>query len=382
MARTRQTKRRPRITLRNINEVINLLDEEHSPVEALSIELSLVLDHQSQHACLEMDWCTSHLREYRHDFEHVSEWVQLGAALGRNTTVRKLELQGMYGIMINANETNLINAEVYQCIEALFRGIQLNTSIQKLRIDLGLFPCNVRESIEMDRNASDTAFQRILFVCSKVKKLEVRCVSLSQYAAVASLMGDSRSILSDLTIHGSMDRESLSAIAAGLVNNTALKYLYIEYSGEMSPVAKVLCDTSSIERVIASNHTLESIILFCNVNPIIQKYLTLNKNTNKELVIRTKIARYYFQGEFDISTFASMNVKCLPRVLAMIGGGESYQTNQNAVRFRKKDAIYQQSAIFRLLKCIPDICNVSSRCVGKVEGLEVSDSSKRQKVSK
>ena len=74
-------------------------------------------------------------------------------------------------------------------------------------------------------------------------------------------------------------------------------------------------------------------------------------------------------------------MKCFPRVLAMIGGGEM---NCNAVTFRGVDTINQQSAIFRLLKCIPDICNASSRCSceGKVEGLEVNDSSKRQKVSK
>ena len=64
----------------------------------------------------------------------------------------------------------------------------------------------------------------------------------------------------------------------------------------------------------------------------------------------------------------------------MIGGGE---TNRNAAIFREEDAINQQSAIFRLLKCIPDICNVSSRDASLVDahGAGEGSSNKRQKVS-
>eukprot|EP00956_Cyclotella_meneghiniana_P028070 scaffold64495_cov38-Cyclotella_meneghiniana.AAC.2 len=436
MAGTRQTGRRRRTILRNVNEVINLLDGELSAVKGVSIELNLNHQYQSARIKLKNQDQTSRcdgVGELRRELRQCSHWERLGAAIGHNTTVRKLELRRNFNSLAGLmDRTNDVNAEVHQCIELLLRGIQSNASINDLVIDMDLFPCdgslpalnlqdaqfkeelkslrleghqtiNDNQSVMIEsflestslkelfienlalKNSSVTAFRRIIMACSKVEELHLCCSSISQCAAVANLMEDSRSVLSNLTIHGSMDRESLSAIAAGLANNTALKYLYIEYSGETSPVAKVLCDTSSIERVIASNHTLESIILFCNVNPIIQKYLSLNKNTNKELVIRTKIARYYFRGEFDVSTFASMDAKCLPRVLAMIGGGESYQTNQNAVGFQAEDAIYQQSAIFRLLKRIPDICNVSSRCVGKDVGLEVSDvsdSSKRQKVSK
>ena len=74
-----------------------------------------------------------------------------------------------------------------------------------------------------------------------------------------------------------------------------------------------------------------------------------------------------------------MDMKCLVRVLAMIGGGE---TNRNAVIFKEEDAIYGQSAIFRLLKCVPDLCNVSSRDVGLIDGNGAREGSKRQKVIK
>jgi hypothetical protein len=60
-------------------------------------------------------------------------------------------------------------------------------------------------------------------------------------------------------------------------------------------------------------------------------------------VIRKKILRYYFVGEFDVSSLSSMAVSVLPEVISQING---------------KDKL---SAIYRLLKCIPDLCNVSDR---------------------
>eukprot|EP00956_Cyclotella_meneghiniana_P005565 scaffold7160_cov52-Cyclotella_meneghiniana.AAC.3 len=411
MARTTQTGLRPRTIVRNVNEVINLLDGdgEHSPVKAISIELSL--NHHSQIARIKLKnqhetlGC-ARVRELRRELRQCSHWERLGAAIGHNTTARKLELRRDFNSLADLmDRTSDVNAEVHQCIELLLRGIQSITSINDLVIDMDLFPCdgslpalnlqdaqfkeelkslrleghqtiNDNQSVMIEsflestpleklfieslalKTSSVTAFRRIILACSRVEELCVWCSCPAHCASVANLMRDSRSILSEVTLWG-MGNEGLSLIAEGLANNTTLKYLDChDYSGEMSPIAKALCDTSSIERIVASNHTLESILLR-NLNPIIREYLTLNKKTNKELVIRTKIARYYFRGEFDVSTFASIDVKCLPRVLAMIGGGE---TNLNAVKFRTTDATFQQSAIFRLLKCIPDICNVSSRC--------------------
>ena len=233
----------------------------------------------------------------------------------------------------------------------------------------------------LDFESADlTAFRRIILACSRIEELTVEHMSLSQSLcdSVASLLRDPTSILSKIYLFGPINKEGLSTIAAGLVNNTTLKNLNFAHNSNSSPIDQVLCDTSSIERIIASNHTLES--TDCkNMPPHLKDYLRLNKETDKELVIRTKIARYYFQGEFNVSTFASMDMKCLLRVLAMIGGGE---TNRNAAIFRKGHAVHQQSAIFRLLKCLPDLCNVSSRDACQIDGNGARDDSKRQKVNK
>ena len=183
-----------------------------------------------------------------------------------------------------------------------------------------------------------------------------------------------------------VDEGHLSEIARGLVSNTTLKILRIvNYSGDMGPIAKALCEASNIQSIQASNTLIDLSMTDCEIPSLIQDYLTLNEQTNKEVVIRTKIARYFFKGDFDVSTLANMDKKCLPRVLAMIGGGE---TNDKSVILRQDDAINQQSAMFSLLKSIPDLCYVSSRDVGQMNGYGVSarasdsTSNKRQKVLK
>ena len=83
---------------------------------------------------------------------------------------------------------------------------------------------------------------------------------------------------------------------------------------------------SSIEGIHNSNHTLEELDFpdwsrgFDHFwSPFVKKdCFRLDKETNKDQVIHTKIALYYFRGEFDISPFVNMNVKLLPKVMAMI----------------------------------------------------------------
>eukprot|EP00956_Cyclotella_meneghiniana_P037870 scaffold145740_cov30-Cyclotella_meneghiniana.AAC.1 len=104
---------------------------------------------------------------------------------------------------------------------------------------------------------------------------------------------------------------------------------------------------------------------------IINHCLKLSQNTNKNEVIREKIARYYFVGDFDVSPLAKLPVSVVPSVLGMI---KSY------------DVLYRQSAIFRLLKSIPDLCNIGSRVkiVGNDDDIEAAkfgacDNKKRRK---
>ena len=74
-----------------------------------------------------------------------------------------------------------------------------------------------------------------------------------------------------------------------------------------------------------------------------QQCLLLNKSDNKAKVIHNKIVKFYFVGEFDVHPFAKMPLSVLPEVMSRIEGNDKH------------------SAVYRLLQCIPELCNVSER---------------------
>ena len=167
-------------------------------------------------------------------------------------------------------------------------------------------------------------------------------------------------------------------IIDGLKNgNTCLETLYIfccKGDTFFTSAQTLLCDTTSIESICLSNHTLielqpflESEVRFDVFSEqevkfgIIVDSLRLNRNSNKNRVIREKISRYYFVGNFDVSPFVKLPVSVVPSVLGMIKG-------------KKLD---RQSAIFRLLKSIPDLGNVGSKA--KIVCNDSCDSRKRRK---
>jgi hypothetical protein len=105
-----------------------------------------------------------------------------------------------------------------------------------------------------------------------------------------------------------------------------------------------LCNSTSLENICNSNHTLEKI--WSNESVLTAEYLKLNKNEDKNKVIQNKIVEYYLARGLDLAPFASMSLSVLAKVMTL--GGE--MTNK-------------QTAIFQLLRGIPDLCNVSSRTV-------------------
>ena len=94
--------------------------------------------------------------------------------------------------------------------------------------------------------------------------------------------------------------------------------------------------------------------------------MKLNENPNKDQVIHAKILKYYFVGCFDLGPFSTMPLSVLPQVMSVIG--------QNGEDDEQK--IQHHHAIFRMLKGLPELCNVTSR-----EQMTKGTSAKRQKIS-
>jgi hypothetical protein len=76
---------------------------------------------------------------------------------------------------------------------------------------------------------------------------------------------------------------------------------------------------------------------------------------DKTQVICNKVLKYYFVGDFDVKPFTNMPMSVVSEVISQISSDS------------------KQSAIFRLLKCIPELSNASERVSSHQSG------NKRQK---
>ena len=322
-------------------------------------------------------------------------WRQLGRAIRNSTSLR------WFFFMISelSNDAH-VDSEAAACLAVFFDEIKHNTSIENMilflyssdelpmlsldhillhnerlnRIDLESI-----ESITLDQSrviaaglggallssfcmiscefGDNETHRQIVSACTGVKDFAVCCGNSSQCGAVASLLRDPRTMLEQLHVEtanylGDDELAAAIEIIASLAGNTKLKHLtmffHVEDGEELinNHFMNLLCNCSSIEDIINSNHTLEK----TDTDPwtaspfAYAECLELNKLTNKKRVVQNKIMQYYFLGDFDSGPFVSMPISVLAKVLSL-----------------GKEMRNQNTSIFNLLRSIPELCNVSSR---------------------
>ena len=322
--------------------------------------------------------------------------------------------------------------ETARCMEAFYDGLKQSKSIRDLKLflltgapifDLEYFALNNKsfESLGLStpRNMQPTesesiarmmgictldslslssyvdddgSLERIIPMCLMIKTLCVNCKTDAEYDALALLLRDQTALLQEIKIFGGSQRSDIlgvSQVIDGLSGNKKVKVMdfYIrgesggtnEFYGEVSnQMRHLVCNTSSIEGIINSNHTLGrsqgnlcpiASLMGCPVaiKSTLAKCLELNQHEDKQFVIRQKITKYYFKEEFNVAPFEKMNISLIPEVMCIIGEDD-------------KD---QWSAIYRLLKTIPNLCNPSRRNDEEEivqDDLTMSSNTKRQKI--
>ena len=108
---------------------------------------------------------------------------------------------------------------------------------------------------------------------------------------LANLLRDPNSNLYSLNLLGNIiDNEGISAISNGLVNNTKLRKLFLQVSSmnrndACDIFSTLLCNTSSINGIHSSNHSLETIAFHGFTLPkSISKLLNENMDASKSRV--------------------------------------------------------------------------------------------------
>jgi hypothetical protein len=320
-------------------------------------------------------------------------WSRFGKAVRNSSSLHTFDL--VRSGVADAIDGDLLVAAAL-CIDAFFAEVKRNKSIATATIELtGLLINDVTEFIEKNEALKelvlesrervslqestilswviqsakleafniqfcsfedDESFERMLEGCSSVnRRLDVTCEDNSECTAVAVLLRDPSCELKELMMmlnrEHSEDGDSSSSldvqqatkdILESLSENTNLKELRL-YAPLRASVCfdsdNLLCDPKSIDSIINSNHTLESInIGYAELSTFTKECLMINRNPDKNKVVRDKILRFYFVDEFDVSQFSNMTLSVLPEVM----------------RFWT-----EHSAIYRLLKYMPELCNVS-----------------------
>jgi hypothetical protein len=320
-----------------------------------------------------------------HEYNDAAGWRRLGRAIGNNSTIHHLS--------INVWLSDASFQPAATCHREFYNELKHNTSIQMLMLnpvsdivpsfDLGHFlrnNSNIKDlSLDGDvisdldaaiispaiesaqlrrfdvgpniRFGNDGAFQQMTSACWGVENLSVISGTNSKYSVLAALLRDPRAILQRLVISegagisANFDRRlAMREIAASLVGNANLKELQFNLRSQavVDEFDRLLCNTSSIVDICNSNHTLAK-IHHSDLSARTRECLQLNQNETKNKVIRDKIMRYYFIGDCDLAPFFDVPVSVLAEVMGL-GAVDKNKT-----------------AIFKLLRGIPNLCDVSSR---------------------
>ena len=153
-----------------------------------------------------------------------------------------------------------------------------------------------------------------------------------------------------------------NALANSLANNTKLKHLVltqnpIDVSNVQEVFSKLLCNTSSINDIYSSNHTLQTLQGISQLDSLLKR----NKSRNKSRVAIKKVLKYH--PNIDMKPFFGWNLegegerdlKALPYVVAWYdraakaladhkGRGKRYKIGE-----RKLSGIYQFAQAMPLL---------------------------------
>ena len=227
-----------------------------------------------------------------------------------------------------------------------------------------------------------------------VKKLSMNRVRYQfEVSSVANLLRNHDVPVKELVIQGELPMgpdgcaEMIRELADSLRGNTSVRTLFLslhcpnldamenELLGKKvrACFGKLLCDTSSIDSIIRSNHSLVSIQVYFHRYGY-AKWVDLNCSRNKRVVVRRKIFKFYFDGEFSVVPFQNMALSVLPLIMTQIRRDHREPT--------ASDDTYQLSAVFRMMRSIPGLCDVSGRPPNDVYRRYLRRVSRQTKTSK
>ena len=338
------------------------------------------------------------------------DFSRLGAAIGQNSNLTTLHIvfNGVVALdvkhsaffdglkhntsihQLNIYFQNPYSTHVGGVVEALLEAYQENSNLTELSIhnaDLQnggdrlvattLRRCSNLKHIDLYRsNITDEQLWPMVDAIRGHRSLKVlnfcgNRIGNTGCGLLSRLLQNSNCNLHTLILDdNSIGNDGAAALANSLSNNTKLKKLSL--SGNPFDLSvkdifdKLLCNTSSINNIHSSNHTLTKLVLELfelpsRINQRLESLLQLNKGANKSHVAIKKILKYHPNidmeplFEWNMEGNGERDLKALPYVVAWFerageavaddeGGEESFNIGE-----RKLSAIYQFAQSMPLL---------------------------------
>jgi len=294
--------------IRSALDLCRLVEANRPKIEMLDIGF-MSIDRAVWAGFEVMDVDSIAIAEFSFELNDQPAFRQIGQVLGKCSTLRFLRVYDQIG-----NGDHNISLASVQCITALYDGLKESKSVRHLRtffdpsnevpaFDLdyfrqqnqcleslevhssGVLPllpeqCNtIASAVENTPSLTELnmwpymfknngSYEDILSKCFRLKSLYLDCEEQYQFDALATLLRDPRCEIRSLRTN----------------------FVITDWDNNMIElIENILCDTSSIEAIEKSNHTLECFDAGILVNTrFVDKCLELNKNQDKEQVIREK----------------------------------------------------------------------------------------------
>lgn len=215
-------------------------------------------------------------------------------------------------------------------------------------------------SMNFIRNGS---FEQILVAAKMVNHFVLKCSEDYQFTALAEILQDPTTTMQELCISAREHSPDLDVdmaenkILTSLAQNSELKKLTVHgifgRDEAIDSFASLLCNTTSLQGICNSNHTLQTFSLPCCSVKIFfsycPEYLEMNKNLDKRRAVQLKVMHCYSSKLVDASPLESVPLTVLPQVLSI-------------------DAPNKHYALFNILRSLPCLTDVSSRDKAKSDG--------------
>ena len=331
-----------------------------------------------------------------------SDYSRLGASIGENTHLTRLEVHLGNEVTLNVTHTAFFdglkrNSSIHELIlncrqqsigcgviREILKAYQANNNLTALVIGnanaslenegehviattlrrcthlqkIGLYNCNIDD---------EQLFPMVEIVRghASMEELWLRGNSIGNAGCsiLATLLEDQNSNLCTLDLTSiEVDNEGTTILANSLANNAKLRNLYV--GQRLAPLpqsvqdvfSRLLCNTSSVNQTYLSNHTLEKMKIphgMSLTGPHLESLLELNMGHNKSHVAIKKILKYHPSinmaplFEWNMEGEGERDLKALPYVIAWferageaVSGDEGGEESYN-IDERKLTAIYQ-----------------------------------------